>query len=495
MATTTVSRDHVRTRTPLLQSARRFSSRLFGHWNFTRIFIIATISVGVAIFVYPVAANWFADRNHASQVHSYASGANMLTADERDAMLEAALEYNQNLPNGPLRDPYALDENGNPVPIGDGKEVYDSLLNIGPQGVMGTLQIPKIRVSLPIFHDTDDKSLDAGVGHFYGSGLPVGGEGTHSVLTAHSGVVGARLFTDLQDLEMGDTFSIRVLNEVFTYEVDQIVTVVPDDLGALRQIPGEDHVTLVTCTPIGINTHRLLVRGERVPTPEAEKAAMLDADDASPGFPWWPYPVPATALLLAFATRGMGPRVGNVFGGTAESDEPTSIQFTFRRKGSRALQAWKKRHAFLVDEAQSFRTSSDRLRGADVDRFVGSGEPGVFTWSLMQGDDRVGVSAFAFSTLDAAREDAEWATSINTSAGIRIERFRRLSHWVVGVSGVAVVMSLSPQRSRSAALNMANAVNRMLARAEISQVDPQSHNGDESQASITGSHGTREDQS
>jgi LPXTG-site transpeptidase (sortase) family protein len=174
----------------------------------------------------------------------------------------------------------------------------------GLDGVMGVMTIPSIGVNLPIYHTTGLDVLEHGVGHLPGSALPVGGPGTHAVLTAHSGVIGDRLFTDLPKVRLGDLFYLRVLGETLTYEVDDIQTVLPTDLAALGQVPGADYVTLVTCTPLGINSHRLLVRGTRVPTPvDGTAEAAVTAAVAAPGAPWWPYPAPGAALLLVLVTR------------------------------------------------------------------------------------------------------------------------------------------------------------------------------------------------
>ncbi|WP_181158567.1 class C sortase [Leucobacter massiliensis] len=267
------------------------------------------MTLGAAVGTYPVAGEWFTDLAQAGQIASFGKQLAERTPAETAAMLQAAHRYNEELPNGPLRDPYAVDADGSPIPVGAGKDAYEAALNPAGDGIMGVLRIPKIGVKLPIRHDTNDTVLDAGVGHLYGSALPVGGPSTHSVLTAHSGMVGARLFTDLDQLDTGDTFSVLVGDQTLTYRVDQITTVLPTELDELRQIPGGDYVTLVTCTPTGINSHRLLVRGVRIPTPseDAEDASGL-ARQPGPGFPWWVFPVPAAALLLTAATRtGAGP--------------------------------------------------------------------------------------------------------------------------------------------------------------------------------------------
>ena len=154
--------------------------------------------------------------------------------------------------------------------IREAAENYDSLLNMAGDGIMGYVQIPMIRVDLPIYHGTDTETLDVGIGHLLGTSLPVGGESTHSVLTAHSGMATQKLFSDLDQLERGDVFYLQVLGEILAYQVDAINTVLPHDTTHLGITEGADHCTLVTCTPFGVNTHRLLVRGSRIPYEEAE---------------------------------------------------------------------------------------------------------------------------------------------------------------------------------------------------------------------------------
>ena len=157
-------------------------------------------------------------------------------------------------------------------------EDYDSQLDIAGNGIMGYVGIPKIQVNLPIYHGTDAEVLDRGVGHLLGSSLPVGGKNTHTILSGHSGMASQKMFTDLEQLAQGDVFYLNVLNETLAYQVTEINTVLPYETDLLGIVPGEDLCTLVTCTPYGINTHRLLVRGSRIPY---EEAAMLDEEAAS----------------------------------------------------------------------------------------------------------------------------------------------------------------------------------------------------------------------
>ena len=194
-------------------------------------------------------------------------------------------------------------------------EDYEDLLNIAGNGIMGFVVIPKISVNLPINHGTDSQTLAAGVGHLLGSSLPVGGPNTHAVLTAHSGMSGQKMFSDIDELEIGDLFYLEVLGETLAYQVDQIKTVLPENTTYLQIAENEDFCTLVTCTPFGINTHRLLVRGERVPLEtDADEPADIDIPEAATTGSTWErhYLVGillglCLALLLAvillFATR------------------------------------------------------------------------------------------------------------------------------------------------------------------------------------------------
>ena len=196
-------------------------------------------------------------------ISSYDENAVRLRESEKQAALEAARQYNQELlGNLELLDPFS--------PIK--KEVderYQSLLNTNAAGMMGYIRIPKMEVELPIYHGTEEKVLQSGIGHFEGTSLPVGGESTHTVLTGHRGLPSKLLFTDLDKLKEGDIFYIKVLGETLAYQVDQILTVEPENTKALTIVPGEDYATLVTCTPYAVNTHRLLVRGTRIPYEEA----------------------------------------------------------------------------------------------------------------------------------------------------------------------------------------------------------------------------------
>ncbi len=233
--------------------------------------LILTLSVllfmgAVAITAYPMIANYINDKHQSAIRIEYAQEVEALEDSEiRDAR-QAAIAYNESLK--PIRyDREALQA---------AAESYDELLNLHGSGLMGYVEIPKIEVNLPIYHGTSEEVLQKGIGHLLGSSLPIGGEGFHSVLTGHSGLAGKRLFSDLEQLVPGDAFFLHVLGETLAYEVTEINRVLPHETELLTALAGEDLCTLVTCTPYGVNSHRLLVRGSRVPY---EKAAEETAKE------------------------------------------------------------------------------------------------------------------------------------------------------------------------------------------------------------------------
>ncbi|MGN0371686.1 MAG: class C sortase, partial [Enterocloster sp.] len=190
---------------------------------------------------------------------AYNKFAGMLQPEDYSKELEEAAEYNEYLSQfDSLSAAAATEEKREDSP-------YESLLNVGGNGIMAVIKIPSIKVELPIYHGTSEGVLQVAVGHYLGSSLPIGGESTHAILTGHRGLPSAKLFTDLDRLETGDIFYIKVLGDILEYEIDQIETVLPSELDSLSITPGEDYVTLVTCTPYGINSHRMLVRGTRIP--------------------------------------------------------------------------------------------------------------------------------------------------------------------------------------------------------------------------------------
>lgn len=220
------------------------------------------LSLGIAL--YPMVSSIY-NEQHQSKIHTQFL---QQVEDTDDSKLQEALQharaYNAAL-NGIL-----ADENFSETALMGASEDYDAQLNVTGRGIMGYVSVPKINVTLPIYHGTDSGTLERGIGHLLGTSLPVGGESTHSVLTAHSGMASQRMFSDLPQLKEGDVFYLEVLNETLAYQVDQIKTVLPHDTTYLGIEAEQDLCTLVTCTPFGVNSHRLLVRGHRIPYEEAE---------------------------------------------------------------------------------------------------------------------------------------------------------------------------------------------------------------------------------
>ena len=236
----------------------------------SRIFIPILFLAGFSLLLYPFVANEWNNYRQKRLISDFDQVvAERELAGEIDylAEQEAAEGYNQSLLPSILPDAFAK------AKTAEGDSTYMSCLNIAGNGVMGTVEIPKINIRLPIFHTTDEEVLETAAGHLEGSSLPVGGENTHAVISAHRGLPSAALFTDLDKLKETDHFLIHVLNDTLCYEVDQISVVKPEDTHALEVEEGQDLVTLLTCTPYGVNSHRMLVRGHRVPY---EKEALAD---------------------------------------------------------------------------------------------------------------------------------------------------------------------------------------------------------------------------
>ncbi len=220
----------------------------------------------VFLVCYPFVSNYLMGLNQEGEVTGYEQDVQEADNEKIAAELEAARKYNQSLFGSViLTDPF------DPARQKEENLEYDQLLNLSGDSVMGVIEIPAIHVSLPIYHGTEEEVLQKGAGHMWNTSLPVGGIGTHAVITGHTGLSSAKLFTDLELLEKGDVFLIHVLGDILAYQVDQIKIVKPDETNDLRIDPEQDYVTLVTCTPYGINSHRLLVRGTRIPYEEAEE--------------------------------------------------------------------------------------------------------------------------------------------------------------------------------------------------------------------------------
>ena len=253
--------------------------------HLSTILLVLLFFVGLSVVLYPTVSDWWNQRHASRAIASYDETAQSLTPENTDACFAAADDYNARL----AADPDAFYD---PEKIAG----YEDTLNISGTGIMGYITIDKINVQLPIYHGTSDSVLQVGVGHLEGTSLPVGGASTHCVLSAHRGLPSAVLFTNLDRLEAGDTFTVTVLDRLLTYEVDQISIVLPEQVQDLLITDGQDYMTLMTCTPYGINTHRLLVRGRRVEN-AAEKHINV-TPDATRIDPMLVAPVVALPILL-----------------------------------------------------------------------------------------------------------------------------------------------------------------------------------------------------
>lgn len=241
---------------------------------------ILAFLLALLITLYPVISNYINER-YASKIHT--AYEEIIQQADNSALLEAkkqAIAYNEAITPGTAGEAYSQ------AALTDASRDYESQLNIAGDGTMGYVEIPKISVNLPIYHGTGNDSLERGVGHLLGSSLPVGGTSTHAILTGHSGMATQKMFTDLEQLSVGDVFYLHILDETLAYQVDRIKTVLPYDTSPLGITSGRDYCTLVTCTPYGINTHRLLVRGTRIAYEEAEVIVEETAQEEQPQSRW-----------------------------------------------------------------------------------------------------------------------------------------------------------------------------------------------------------------
>lgn len=226
--------------------------------NIPKLTYIFMIIMGICVMLYPITIGYVNSNKEHQTISTYTSDLKSITEAKYVDMLKEAEKYNQSLTDSDILDAFSSD---NDTFI---KKEYIDLLNINDNDVMGYIKIPKIDVSLPIYHGTSSKVLQKGVGHLENSSLPIGGEGTHAILSSHRGLPSSKLFSDLNQLAEGDMFYIHILDQILAYKVDQVMIVEPSNVENLKITEGEDYVTLVTCTPYAINTHRLLVRGSRV---------------------------------------------------------------------------------------------------------------------------------------------------------------------------------------------------------------------------------------
>jgi len=236
--------------------------------HLTTILLVLILLAGLSLLLYPSVADYWNSFRQTQVISQYADEIANMDAERYAALIEDARMYNETLIS--RSNSYLLTE--------EQQKEYEQLLNISGIGAMGYIEIPGINCSVPIYHGTSDAVLQIAIGHLEWTSLPVGGESSHCVLSGHRGLPSAKLFTDLDKVMVGDLFMLRILNEVLTYEVDQILIVNPDETQSLLIEEGEDLCTLVTCTPYGINTHRLLVRGHRVENVEAAKNIRITSE-------------------------------------------------------------------------------------------------------------------------------------------------------------------------------------------------------------------------
>ena len=265
--------------------------------NYITLLLFLILLAGLSLLLYPSVSDYWNSLHQTRAIATYAEEVANLNQDQYDEIWAAAESYNASLTDRVKA--YQLSDAQ--------KEEYQQLLNVSGLGVMGYIEIPEIDVSLPIYHGTEDPVLQVAVGHLEWTSLPVGGESTHCVLSGHRGLPSAKLFTNLDKLREGDTFLLRVLDEILTYEVDQILIVEPQDTAALEIVEGQDYCTLVTCTPYGINSHRLLVRGHRIDNLEEVKTVRVTAD-AVQIEPMLVAPVVAIPILLILLLLLLLPR-------------------------------------------------------------------------------------------------------------------------------------------------------------------------------------------
>ena len=255
--------------------------------NFITIFLVLMLLVGLSLLLYPSFSDYWNTCHQSRAIAKYAEQVVKLDKDQSEDLWLKAAAYNASLP----------DRKNNYILSDAQKKQYEELLNISGTGIMGYIEIPKIQCTLPIYHGTDNSVLQITVGHIEWTSLPVGGESSHCVISGHRGLTSAKLFTNLDKLAVGDVFMLRVLDEVLTYEVDQILIVEPHEIDALQIVEGKDYCTLVTCTPYGINSHRLLVRGHRIDNIEEAKTVHVTAD-ATQIKPLIVAPIVAIPILL-----------------------------------------------------------------------------------------------------------------------------------------------------------------------------------------------------
>lgn len=272
-------------------------------WRFLAPLLV--FAVGAGIFLYPAFSNFMAEKNHKEIISDYENKVENQSDEERKGEWEKAEQYNENLAGDPVHDPFIM---GSGYVLPDN---YEQVLNINGDGVMGYLEIPKIDAYLPIYHGTSDEVLQKGVGHLEATALPIGGTYRHPVLSAHRGLPSSELFSRLDEMEVGDTFFLHILNETLAYEVDQIEVILPEALSLLAPVEGRDLVTLLTCTPYAVNTHRLLVRGSRTDYVK-EASAQEEGKSVEDPMPEWMREYRDSILIGLFLLIVIGSLIGAI---------------------------------------------------------------------------------------------------------------------------------------------------------------------------------------
>lgn len=275
-----------------------------GNWikrNLLTVVMTAGIIIGISLLLYPSVANYWNTYHQARSIMHYSETVAKMDKNEYKKILESAKKYNKELAKTGIKWAFTPAD----------KVEYEKELKVDDTGIMGYVSVPKFHIRCPIYHGMDEEILQVAIGHLEGSSLPVGGKSTHTIISGHRGLPSARLFTDLDKVKEGDLWMITVLNETMTYECDQIRIVLPNDLSDLHIEEGKDQCTLVTCTPYGVNTHRLLVRGHRVPNPNGWADVTADAIQIEPVFiaPFLAVPVLIILIILMLITTRRAKRL------------------------------------------------------------------------------------------------------------------------------------------------------------------------------------------
>lgn len=258
------------------------------------ILLTMAMAAGVLLLLYPTVSDWWNSFHQSQAIASYVETIEQMAETDYEKLWADARAYNRELAGNAGRWMMTEEE----------QELYDSLLDVGGNGIMGYVEIPSLHLSLPFYHGVEDSVLQVAAGHIPGTSLPVGGDSTHCVLSGHRGLPSAKLFTDLDQMKAGDLFTLRVLDETLTYEVEKISIILPEEISALEIQEGEDLCTLMTCTPYGINTHRLLVTGRRTDNPKEEVKVAAEAVQIDPFVTASVAAVPLLLLLVLLTVMG-----------------------------------------------------------------------------------------------------------------------------------------------------------------------------------------------